>query len=156
MTRTRKRSALNRVVGLGFALFSAVLLAPSWTQAQPVAAGPLAAKPYSVTVHAPTAKVGAQSTATVTFKPGQGYHLNKDFPTSLKLNLPAGVSTPKPSLAKADAKAFSEDVATFEVQLTAASAGQKAITGTLRFAVCTEATCEPQSTPVTITLDVKP
>jgi len=152
MTRTLKLSAL----ALGLGLFSIGVLTPGLTQAQPTAAGPLAGKPYSVAVQAVGTKVGAASTATVTFKPGKGYHLNKDFPTSLKLNLPAGVSSPKPSLAKADAKTFSETEGVFEVLLTSASAGQKAITGTLRFAVCTEATCEPQTTPVTITLDVKP
>ncbi len=152
MTRTLKLS----VLGLGLALVSATTVVSSMAQAQPAAAGALAGKPYSVAIQAAPTKVGAQSTATVTFKPGKGYHLNLDFPTSLKLNLPAGVSSPKPSLAKADAKTVSAEQGVFEVQLTAASAGQKSIPGTLRFAVCTEATCEPQSTPVTITLDVKP
>jgi hypothetical protein len=152
MTSTRKLLAL----ALGLGLFSAAVLSPSATEAQPVAAGALAGKPYSVTVQAEAVKVGAKSVATVTLKPSKGYHLNTEFPTSLKLTLPSGVTSPKASLAKADAKVFREEQGVFEVALTSTSAGQKAITGQLRFAVCTEATCEPQSTAVTITFDVKP
>ncbi len=152
MTRSHKLS----LPGAGLALILAALGLPQPSQAGPsAAAGALNGKPYSVTIAAPATKVGAPSAASVTFKASAGYHINLDFPTTLKLNLPAGVSTPNAELKKGDAKVSKEE-GSFQFPLTAASAGQKAIQGELRFAVCTETTCEPQRTPVTITLDVKP
>ena len=151
MTRTRKLLPF----GLGLWLGAALALTAAPTLAQP-AAGPLAGKPFSVTIEANAAKVGTPSTATVTFKAAKGYHLNKDFPTSLKLNPATGITLPKANLHRADAKALTEQQGSFQVALTASSAGPTTINGTLRFAVCTETTCEPQSTPVTIPVDVKP
>jgi hypothetical protein len=154
MTRSHKLSLFRA----GLVLLAATAGAPQPSHAGPAAgaaAGALAGQSFVVSVAAPAAKVGAPSATTVTFKAAAGYHINLDFPTTLKLNLPAGVSTPKADLKKADAKVSKEE-GSFQFPLTAASAGQKAIQGELRFAVCTETTSEPQRTAVTITLDVKP
>lgn len=160
MTRVHKLSLFGTALGTGLALLLIGVAAPRPSHAGPIAAaGPGAAlgtKPYTISVVAPAAKVGAKGAATVTMKPGSGYHLNTEFPLSLKLTLPDGVTTPKAELKKADAKTFKEAEGSFDIPFVAASAGQKTIQGELRFAVCTETTCEPQRTQVTITLDVKP
>jgi hypothetical protein len=43
------------------------------------------AEPFKVEVRAPVAKVGQASVANITITPGPGYHMNKQYPTSLQL-----------------------------------------------------------------------
>lgn len=121
-------------------------------------AGPLAGavndKPYTLTINKVAAQKGQPATATVLIKPAAGYHINKDFPTTLKLTPPADVKLDKPALAKEDAK-LTEQEGSFQVKLTASAAGSKKIPGELRFAVCTDTTCDPQKTAVTLEVDVK-
>lgn len=125
-------------------------------QTKPAPLPPIGApqKPYSVSINTLPAKAGQASVATVTIKSAGGYHFNKEYPTSLKLAPPAGVTTPKPMLKKEDAK-LAENEGIFSVSLTAAAAGKLTVPGTLRFAVCTESTCEPQTEQIAIAMDVK-
>ena len=144
-------SRVPRVLALAALLLSA-----------PVAAGPEAGKlagaaegkPFSVSVGRLSAKKGEPATTQVVVTAAKGYHLNKDYPPSLKLTLPAGVSAKKAALTKADA-VLGETEGRFEVVLTSAEAGKKSVSGDLRFAVCTETTCDPQRSAVTIEMDVK-
>lgn len=131
---------------------SALLLAGSLYAARASAD----AAPFTVTVSAPAAKVGAAAAARVDIKPAAGYHMNKDYPTSLKLVAPAGVELPKAKLAKGDAgvKVEEKEVG-FEVPYTAKEAGKKTIAGTLSFAVCTETNCAPQKAPVSVVVEAK-
>ncbi|MFO0577880.1 MAG: protein-disulfide reductase DsbD family protein [Polyangia bacterium] len=126
--------------------------------AAPAVAGPLAGavgdKPYTLTLNKVTAQKGQPATATVLIKPAAGYHINKDFPTTLKLTPPADVKLDKAQLAKEDAT-LSEKEGSFQVKLTASAAGSKKIPGELRFAVCTDTTCDPQKTAVTLEVEVK-
>ena len=41
--------------------------------------------PFKVDVRVPPAKVGQAAVASIVIKPGPGYHMNKEYPTSLKL-----------------------------------------------------------------------
>jgi hypothetical protein len=116
--------------------------------------GPAGGKPYAVKIDKVSAQKGQPATAQVIITPAKGWHLNKDFPTSLKLNLPAGVTANKAALTKADAK-LSDDEGRFEVVLTSNEAGKKSVPGDLRFAVCTDTTCDPQRSAVTIEMEVK-
>jgi hypothetical protein len=125
---------------------------------EPVAAKPKAPKPpapgkktiadtdsYTLTLAAPHAvSSGREGSATVEVTPKQGWHLNKDFPTKLTVAAPAGVSVKKPEQTPKDAVAFSEERGTFSVVFQAASAGDKAFTGKLKFAVCTATSCDPK------------
>lgn len=114
----------------------------------------VAGGPYTLTVAPVVAKKGVSTVAKVVITPAAGYHMNEQFPVSLKLTPPAAVSVPKPVLKKEDAKA-SEKELSFEVAMTPGAAGKLTIPGDLRFAVCTESTCDPQKTTVAIVLDVK-
>lgn len=150
------RSPLRRIIALSVASlalpFVGGLLGPALA-APPIAAA-VAGKPYSLTVAKVVAQKGQAATARVVIKPAAGYHMNKDFPTSLKLTPPADVKLDKASLGKEDASLTEQEVA-FDVKLTAGAAGNKVINGDLRFAVCTETTCDPQKTPVAIDVEVK-
>ena len=149
MSRSLLRHALF-ALPLAGALVAAV--------AAPAAAGPLAGavgdKPYTLTLNKVSAQKGQPATATVLIKPAAGYHINKDFPTTLKLTPPADVKLDKAQLAKEDAT-LSEKEGSFQVKLTASAAGSKKIPGELRFAVCTDTTCDPQKTAVTLEVEVK-
>lgn len=107
---------------------------------------------YQVEAVAVTGAPGAETVAHVVVRPGKGFHMNKDYPTKLSLELPAGVTAAKPVLEPADAEAFDDTQLAFAVKLTAANAGDYSIPGTLKFAVCTESTCNPKKHAIALAL----
>ena len=118
--------------------------------------GAMAGRPYTVTIAKVSAKKGQPATAQVVITAAAGYHLNTDYPTALKLSPPAGVTATAARLeidkSSAPAAAKSGSLA---VTLASSEAGQKKVPGELRFAVCTDTTCDPQRSAVTIDLEVK-
>jgi len=100
---------------------------------------------YSVTLAAP-AKVGkgAQGTVLLEITPKRGWKLNKEFPTKLTVTEPAGVKVAKKEQTVADAVAFADKAGRWQVQFQADSSGAKAFTGVIKFAVCTETSCDPK------------
>jgi glucose/arabinose dehydrogenase len=100
---------------------------------------------YKVTLAAPP-KVSKGSDATVTLEivPKPGWKLNKEFPTKLTVNEPAGVKIKKKEQTVADAVAFAEKAGRWNVQFQAESPGAKDFTGLIKFAVCTETSCDPK------------
>lgn len=88
--------------------------------------------------------VGAAAQTTILIKPSGVFHLNKDFPTSITVTPPDGVDVTKGVLAATDAASFTEKEAKFEVAYTPRAAGAKKFTAQVKFAVCTEATCDPK------------
>lgn len=100
---------------------------------------------------APT-KPGGETVARLVVKPGAGYHMNKEFPTKLTLEPPAGVTLAKAVLEPADAEKFDDNELAFAVKMTAAGAGEYTIPGTFKFAVCTETTCDPKKQKVALVL----
>lgn len=100
---------------------------------------------------APTA-AGGETVARLVVHPGEGYKMNKDFPTKLTLEPPAGVSLSKTVLEPADAEQFTEKELAFAVKMTAPAAGEYTIPGTIKFAVCTDTTCDPKKQKVALTL----
>src|SRR4051812_19966939 len=87
--------SMLREAGLAFGLAFCAFV-PS------ASADPAQTEPFTLAIEAPAARPGQSATARVELKPAAGYHINKDFPTSLRLVAPAGVELPKPTLKKAD------------------------------------------------------
>jgi hypothetical protein len=110
---------------------------------------------FQVVADGTAGAAGAETVARVVVRPGKGFHMNKDFPTKLTLELPAGVSSPKPVLVPADAESFSDDELAFAIKLTAVSAGDYSIPATLKFAVCTDSTCNPKKQSLALSLKVQ-
>lgn len=111
---------------------------------------------FIVEVQPPTSvSLNGEATAKVVLTPTSGYHVNKDFPIALKVKAPAGVEVVKADQVKADAAAFGENGATFEVKFTSKEAGSKAFEATFKFAVCTETTCDPKKEKLAWNVDVK-
>jgi hypothetical protein len=111
---------------------------------------------YTLEIKVPAAAAaGKPAEVVVTLVPKNGRHLNHEFPTKLVVAPPAGVTVAKPTLKKADATTFTDDLATFKVSFTASDAGEKAFTGKFKFAVCTDATCDPMTEQLAFKVSVK-
>jgi hypothetical protein len=108
---------------------------------------------YALTTEqaAPTT-AGGETVARLVVKPGAGYKMNKEFPTKLTLEPPAGVTLAKPVMVLEDAEKFSEQELTFAVKMSAPAAGEFTIPGTFKFAVCTDTTCDPKKQKVALVL----
>ena len=102
--------------------------------------------------HPAPAKAGTEQVARFVIQPGTGYKMNKEYPTKVTLEPPAGVTVAKTELLPADAEAFTEKQLTFAVKLTPQQQGEFTIPATVRFAVCTDATCDPKKKKVALVL----
>src|SRR5579864_5114581 len=91
---------------------------------------------YVLKVDAPPAKKGQKAIAKIKITPGGGYHLNKEYPTSLALTPPSGVTVDKAKLTAKDATKWEEQGGEFDVGYTAQNAGKQKVTGEIKFAVC--------------------
>jgi hypothetical protein len=108
---------------------------------------------FNLTITAPTgARAGAEAIAHVEVTPGSGYHVNEDFPTKLVIDPADGVAVAKAEQVKDDAQIFTSKKLAFDVRLTPAKAGTFQLGGTLKFAVCTETTCDPKKRAIAIAL----
>jgi hypothetical protein len=108
------------------------------------------------------AKAGTESTATITVKPGAGYHVNTEYPIKLTLTATDGVAIAKTELAagghdksKGDADAFDEQNLTFSVKLTPAKTGSYTVNGSFKFAVCDKDQCLPKREQIAIVVAAK-
>jgi hypothetical protein len=100
---------------------------------------------YTVKLAAPDKlATGAKGSATLEVAPKKGWHLNDEFPYKLTVTAPAGTKVAKPEQGKKDTVAFSREAMKWSIDFEASSAGNKAFTGKVKFAVCTETSCEPK------------
>ena len=111
---------------------------------------------YVLKVEAPPAKKGQKADAKVKITPAAGYHMNKEYPTSLVLSsVPAGVLVDKMKQTAKDAAKWEEAEGEFDVAYTASEPGKKTVTGEIKFAVCSANTCDPKKSNVSFEIDVK-
>ena len=108
---------------------------------------------FSLKVTNGKGKAGTPITAKVDATAKTVWHFNADFPTSLKLTVPEGVTVAKPKLKIADASSFGEKAFSFPVKATAAKPGKYKIEGLLKFAVCIESTCSMMKEKVTFEVE---
>src|SRR5437773_11231859 len=108
---------------------------------------------YVLKVEAPVAKTGQRAVAHIKITPGAGYHMNKEYPTSVALSPPAGVTVDKPKLTAKDAARFEEQQAQFDVAYTAAKPGKQLVTAELKFAVCSASSCDPKKSTLRFEID---
>ena len=90
--------------------------------------------------------------AKVHITPGAGFHMNKEFPASLSVTPPAGVTVAQ---AKVKPTKVEESELDFEVAYTPTQAGKKTFTGEIKFAVCSASSCDPKKQSLNFTVDVK-
>src|SRR5690606_24811507 len=77
----------------------------------------------------PEAKAGQEGEVMVRVVPKEPWHMNLDFPTSLSVAAPDGVTLAKADLKKADAKKLDESACEFAVKFTPTAAGEQSFTG---------------------------
>jgi hypothetical protein len=98
---------------------------------------------------------GAEAVVTINLLPKTGWKINQEFPTKLKIKAPEGITLSADSQGAAEAESFTEKQALFKVKCSPEGAGAKEFAADFRFAVCTDATCDPKKAELAWTLNVK-
>lgn len=73
------------------------------------------------------------------------WHMNTDFPTSVKLSPVAGITIDEPTLKRGDARVLSEHKIVFIFDITAQRSGNYRVPGKIKFAICKNDSCSPAS-----------
>jgi len=110
---------------------------------------------YALKIDVVEAAVGREGSFNVTVTPKAPWHMNLDFPTSLAITAPDGVTLAKAELRKDDAVTLDENSAAFAVKFTPAAAGEKDLSGKFKFAVCQDEACSPVTEEFQVKLAVK-
>jgi hypothetical protein len=111
---------------------------------------------FQLTLEQPAAvAAGGEVTLRVRVTPGTGYKMNAEFPTKLTLEPTAGVTLGKSSLVLADAEKFDDHQLVFAVKATPVASGSYTVNGKIKFAVCTDATCDPKKRNVAFAVTAK-
>jgi hypothetical protein len=111
---------------------------------------------YALKVELPdTVTAGQEATVKVRVVPKAPWHMNLDFPTSLKVDANADCGLAQNEFKKADAKQLDDAAAEFEVKFIPEGAGDKAFSGQFKFAVCQDDACSPVTEPVEWKVAVK-
>lgn len=98
---------------------------------------------------------GKPGSVAITLKPRGEYHINEDFPLSVALKAPAGISLAKAELQKAEAAEVTDKVARFDVPVTPTQAGTHTLEAHVKFAVCTPENCVPDERTLALALTVQ-
>lgn len=90
-------------------------------------------------------KAGEEAIVMLALVPEPTWHLNLEFPTKVQLEASEGLTLAKAELSQADATTFEEKGFEFGVHFTPSAAGKAEVKGKIKFAVCQEEACSPQS-----------
>jgi hypothetical protein len=111
---------------------------------------------YTVKLASPDkVAVGSKGSATLEITPKKGWHLNDEFPYKLTVTAPAGAKVAKPEQGKKDTVSFSHEKMKWAIDFEASAAGDKAFTGKVKFAVCTETSCDPKKEELAFNVKVQ-
>src|SRR4029077_14280714 len=106
-------------------------------------------------VPSPPYAVGKLASFAISLKPRGVYHINQDYPIDIALTPSDGVTLPKSQSKKADAAAFDEKTARFDVPCTPSKPGQQRVEAHVKFAVCTAENCVPDERTLALVLPVE-
>ncbi|MCA9708702.1 MAG: hypothetical protein KDK70_22830 [Myxococcales bacterium] len=111
---------------------------------------------YALQIEPPAeAAAGKEGEVVVRVVPKEPWHMNLDFPTSLEVSPPAGITLVSAKLGKGDARKLDEGSCEFAVKFTPAEAGEHTMTGKFKFAVCQDEACSPVTEEVQMRVAVK-
>ena len=115
-----------------------------------------APQPYTVRIVPGDASAGKAATSVIEVRPAQGFHMNQEFPTRLRVTPPVGVTVARPELTKSDAE-VTDELLRFSVGFNAAAAGKVTLAGLGDFSVCNDSTCKLiRDEKLSWDVDVKP
>lgn len=100
---------------------------------------------YQIKLTAPARLAsGAHSSATIEIVPKQGWKLNHEFPTKLAVSAPGDIKLKKSEQTVKDAVTFADKSGKWAFEFTVGAAGAKGFVCKMKFAVCTDTTCDPK------------
>ena len=103
-----------------------------------------------------TLEVGKKGKVVVDVVPlEKGIHVNREFPLKYKVETSAGLKVDKVEWKRSDAIDPAAENPRFEIPVTAAAKGGQQVSVQMRFAICSDAWCVPQTKTVTIPIEVK-
>jgi hypothetical protein len=117
-----------------------------------------AANTYKVVTDGSTKalKVGEKGKVVVAVEPlEKGIHVNREFPLKYKVEPSAGLKVEKLEWKRADAVDPNADNPRFEIPFGAAAKGAQQVAVQMRFAICSDAWCVPQTRTVTVPVEVR-
>jgi hypothetical protein len=85
----------------------------------------------------------------------KGIHVNKDFPLRYRVEPSAGLKVFKLEWKRPDAVDPAAENPRFVIPVTASARGAQQVTVQMRFAICSDAWCVPQTRTVTVPIDVR-
>lgn len=109
---------------------------------------------YAISKTDASLTAGGKGKASVTISAKNGWHLNAEAPLTLKLLPAAGVEVDKAKLGRVDLAASNGTSARFDVGMTAAQPGKKAVEAEAGFVLCQEDSCKPVKEKVTLAVAV--
>lgn len=100
--------------------------------------------------------VGKQGKIVVDVVPlEKGIHVNREFPLKYKVEASTGLKVDKVEWKRTDAVDPAAENPRFEIPVTAVAKGGQSVTVQMRFAICSDAWCVPQTKTITVPVDVK-
>lgn len=110
---------------------------------------------YTIEITAPAASVGKSAAIRWTIRPKAGWKLNAEYPVKLEVPAVGALGIAAGTLKKSDAKSFAEKEAVFELPIKPTAKGEHQVAGKIKFATCTDTTCDPQKASFTAKVVVR-
>lgn len=110
---------------------------------------------FKLNIETPSANKAERGVAKIRVLPGAGYHMNKEYPTSVSVTPPSNVTVEKQKQTAKDAVRLVDEGLDFDVAFVSTEAGKKTFSGELKFAVCTPKSCDPKKQAIHFTVEVK-
>jgi hypothetical protein len=120
--------------------------------------GASAARTYKVVTDGSsrTLRVGEKGKVVVVVEPlEKGIHVNRDFPLKYQVEPTAGLKVEKSEWKRGDAVDPAAENPRFEIPVVGVSKGAQQVAVRMRFAICSDSWCVPQTKTVTVAIDVK-
>ena len=103
-----------------------------------------------------TLRVGEKGKLVVVVDPLQkGIHVNREFPLKYKVEPSAGLQVERSEWRRGDAVDPDAENPRFEIPVVAVAKGAQQVAVQMRFAICSDSWCVPQTRTVTVAIDVK-
>lgn len=105
---------------------------------------------FTIEVQAPKLEAGPSTSVVIAIRPSPPFHLNHDYPTELELTAPAGIELERTLLRNGpdarEAVVWDDDLGIFRIRATTSPlAPGAAVRAQLRFAICTDTSCDPKT-----------
>ncbi|MEI7703380.1 MAG: hypothetical protein WCK73_02135 [Deltaproteobacteria bacterium] len=124
----------------------------------PASDGTDAARTYRVVTDGSsrTVAVGGKGKVVVDVVPlEKGIHVNREFPMKYKVEPSAGLKVDKLEWKRGDAVDPAAENPRFEIPFQAAARGAQQVVVQMRFAICSDAWCVPQTRTITVPVEVR-